>query len=125
GMVRSILCTPGEYEAQELLDARAELADSLTPTEKIIDAFTKDLHYERVVMYELIKQPGEFKRAVSRISPRILTLMVHSYQSYLFNRMLSMRVKNGLSHVIPEPGDCRANAYSIFDTCCLRSSNVD
>jgi len=105
GMIRSILCTPGEYEAQELLDARAELADNLVPTEKIIDAFTKDLHYERVVMNELIKQPGEFKRAVSRISPKILTLMVHAYQSYLFNRMLSIRVKNGLSHVVPEPGD--------------------
>ncbi len=105
GMIRSILCTPGEYEDQELLDARAELADNLTPTEKIIDAFTKDLHYERVVLYELMKRPGEFKRAVSRISPRILTLMVHAYQSYLFNRMLSMRVKSGLSHVIPEPGD--------------------
>ncbi len=105
GMIRSILCTPGEYEGQELLDARAELADNLVPTERIIDAFTKDLHYERVVMYELIKQPGEFKRAVSRISPKILTLMVHAYQSYLFNRMLSTRVKNGLSHVIPEPGD--------------------
>jgi len=91
GMIRTILCTPGEYEAQELLDARAELADNLVPTEKIIDAFTKDLHYERVVMNELIKQPGEFKRAV--------------YQSYLFNRMLSKRVKNGLSHVVPEPGD--------------------
>ncbi len=105
GMIRSILCTPGEYETQELLDARAELADNLIPTERIIDAFTKDLHYERVVMYELIKQPGEFKRAVSRISPRILTLMVHAYQSFLFNRLLSMRVKSGLSHIIPEPGD--------------------
>jgi len=105
GMIRSILCIPGEYENQEILDARAELADSLTPTEKIIDVFPKDLNYERTVMYELMKQPGEFKRAVTRIPPRILTLMVHAYQSFLFNQMLSMRIKRGLSHVIPEPGD--------------------
>ena len=105
GMIRSILCIPGEYEDQELLDARAELAESLTPTEKIIDIFPKDLNYERTVMDELMKHPGEFKRAVTRIPPRILTLMVHSYQSYLFNRLLSKRVKSGMSHVIPEPGD--------------------
>jgi tRNA pseudouridine13 synthase len=105
GMVRSILCIPGEYENQELVDARAELAEDLTPTEKIIDAFPKDLNYERTVMQELMKQPGEFKRAVSRITPRLLTLMVHAYQSFLFNKLLSQRVRNGLSHVIPEPGD--------------------
>jgi tRNA pseudouridine13 synthase len=105
GMIRSILCMPGEYENQELLDARAELAESLTPTEKIIDVFPKDLHYERTVMDELVKHPGEFKRAVTRIPSRILTLMVHAYQSYLFNRLLSTRVKSGMSHVIPEPGD--------------------
>jgi len=105
GMIRTILCMPGEYEDQELLDARAELSDSLTPTEKIIDVFPKDLNYERTVMYELMKQPGEFKRAVTRIPPRILTLMVHSYQSFLFNHSLSKRVKSGMSHIVPEPGD--------------------
>jgi len=105
GMIRSILCMPGEYEDQELLAARAELADNLTPTEKIINVFPKDLHYERIVMEELMKYPGEFKRAVTRIPPRILTLMVHAYQSFLFNRLLSKRVKSGMSHVIPEPGD--------------------
>ncbi|MGY5871560.1 MAG: tRNA pseudouridine(13) synthase TruD [Candidatus Thorarchaeota archaeon] len=105
GMIRTILCTPSDYEDQEILDARAKLADNLIPTEKIIDTFPKDLHYERTVMYELMKQPGEFKRAVSRIPPRILTLMVHAYQSFLFNHMLSKRVKSGFSHVIPEPGD--------------------
>jgi tRNA pseudouridine13 synthase len=105
GMIRSILCTPGDYESQEMLDARAELAENLTPTERIIGIFPKDLHYERTVMQELMKQPGEFKRAVSRIPPRILTLMVHAYQSFLFNRLLSQRVKSGFSHVIPEPGD--------------------
>ena len=105
GMIRSILCTPGDYENQEILNARAKLSESLTPTEKIIEIFPKDLHYERIVMEELMKQPGEFKRAVSRIPPRILTLMVHAYQSYLFNKTLSARVKSGLSHVLPEPGD--------------------
>ncbi len=105
GMIRTILCMPGEYENQELLDARVELADSLTPTEKIIEVFPKDLHYERTVMYELMKHPDEFKRAVTRIPPRILTLMVHAYQSFLFNHLLSARVKSGMSYVIPEPGD--------------------
>ena len=105
GMVRSILCTPGNYEAPELVSARAELAETMNPTEKIIETFPKDLTFERIVMHELMKHPGEFKRAVMRIPPRILTLMVHAYQSFLFNHILSKRIKNGMSHITPEPGD--------------------
>jgi len=105
GMVRSILCTPGDYEDSELVSARRELAESMTPTETIIETFPKDLNFERIVLRELMKHPGEFKRAVTRIPPRILTLMVHAYQSFLFNHILSRRVKSGISYVIPEPGD--------------------
>ena len=105
GMVRSILCTPGDYEDSELVNARAELAETMTPTEKIIETFPKDLNFERIVMRELMKHPGEFKRAVTRIPPRILTLMVHAYQSFLFNHILSKRVRNGMSYITPEPGD--------------------
>jgi len=105
GMVRSILCTPGDYEDSALVNARLELTETMTPTEKIIETFPRDLSFERTVMHELMKHPGEFKRAVLRIPPRILTLMVHAYQSFLFNHILSKRIKSGMSHVTPQPGD--------------------
>ncbi|TFG32223.1 tRNA pseudouridine(13) synthase TruD [Candidatus Thorarchaeota archaeon] len=103
--VRTILCTPGDYESDELRAARQTLADDLTPNESIIESFPKDLSYERTIMNELMKKPYDFERAILRIEPRVLTLMVHAYQSYLFNRLLSERARTGMSIFEPEPGD--------------------
>jgi len=103
--IRTILCTESTFESEELRETRLRLTEDLTPTEKMIESFPADLSYERQIMHELIKNPGEFERALQRISPRILTLMVHAYQSFLFNRLLSRRFAAGISIVQPKPGD--------------------
>jgi tRNA pseudouridine13 synthase len=103
--VRIMLCTESSFESDELLEVRRVLAEELVPTDSMIESFPKELDYERTILRELIKHPGEFERALQRISPRILTLMVHAYQSYLFNRLLSQRAASGISIVEPEHGD--------------------
>jgi len=103
--IRTILCTESTFESEELREARLRLTEDLTPTEKMIESFPEDLSYERKILYELIKNPGDFERALQRISPRILTLMVHAYQSFLFNRLLSQRFAAGTSIVQPQLGD--------------------
>ena len=103
--VRTMLCTESAFETEELRDIRLRLTEDFTPNEKMIESFPKDLSYERKILHELIKYPGEFERALQRVSPRILTLMVHAYQSFLFNRLLSRRIEAGMSIVEPEPGD--------------------
>jgi tRNA pseudouridine13 synthase len=100
-----MLCAESSFESDELLEVRRALAEELVPTNSMIESFPKDLDYERTILRELVKHPGEFERALQRISPRILTLMVHAYQSYLFNRLLSQRAAAGISIVEPEPGD--------------------
>lgn len=104
-VVRTILCTPSEFESDELCTTRQELAENLTPTENMIDKFPKDFSYERTIIRELMRRPLDFERAVLKIEPRVLTLMIHAYQSYLFNRLLSERVRKGMSIVEPEPSD--------------------
>jgi tRNA pseudouridine13 synthase len=103
--VRVMLCTPGEFESDELRDARFSVSADLKPTEDIIDAFPQDLGYERDVMKQLIRSPADYERAMSRVPPRMLTLFVHAYQSYLFNRLISNRARSGLSLSVPQPGD--------------------
>lgn len=103
--VQTMLCTESAFESEELKQVRRNLAEDFVPTENMFQVFPKDLSYERTVLYELIKHPGEFERALQRVSPRVLTLMVHAYQSFLFNRLLSFRVAAGLSLVQPKPGD--------------------
>ncbi len=103
--IRTMLCTESTFESEELREVRLKLTEDLTPTEKMIESFPKDLSYERKILHELIKTPGEYERALQRVSPRILTLMVHAYQSFLFNRLLSRRIIAGMSIVQPTPGD--------------------
>ncbi|MHA2432294.1 MAG: tRNA pseudouridine(13) synthase TruD, partial [Candidatus Thorarchaeota archaeon] len=81
------------------------LADNFVPDVSILEAFPKELNYEREVIKQLMKYPGDFKRAFSKIRSRILTILVHSYQSYLFNRLISLRVKSDLPLDRPVPGD--------------------
>lgn len=103
--VRVMLSVTSEYESAEVTEARKQLGDELTPTESTLDAFPEDLRYERDVLKFLIKNPGEFERAVSKIPSRVISIFVHAYQSYLFNRLISRRKSEGLPIDVPIPGD--------------------
>jgi len=103
--VRIMLSSTSEYESEELTNVRLQLSENLTPTQKMIESFPEDMGYEKAVMLELMKHPGDFERAINKIPPRVLTLQVHAFQSYIFNRLLSRRVRLGLSVDSPEIGD--------------------
>ena len=105
GAVRAMLSTTSEYESEDLTSIRLALSEDLTPTEKMIEALPEDMDYEKAVMRELMKHPDDFQRAIHKTPPRVLTLQVHSYQSFIFNRLLSKRVKLGMSIHTPEAGD--------------------
>jgi tRNA pseudouridine13 synthase len=103
--IRIMLTTTNEYEREDLVEVRTKLSESFEFNERILDRFPESLRIERQVISFLIKNPGEYERAISRIPPRIQTLIVHSYQSYLFNRLLSMRMKQNLPIEKPIVGD--------------------
>lgn len=105
GALEELLVTPSEYESDELLEARESLADDLTPTDEIIDAFPDSLHYEKRVMQYLQNHPENYREAFTKIPPRIQTIFVHSYQSYLFNLLVSRRAEKGLPIDEPVAGD--------------------
>ncbi len=50
------------------------------------------LRYERAMMNHLIQCPNDFDGALGVLSLNLQRLFVHAFQSYLFNRMLSLRV---------------------------------
>ncbi len=103
--IRIMIATPSSYESDELKAARKEFTETLTPTASLIELLPEDLRYEREVLAYLKNNPGDFKNALLRIPPKVQTLFVHSYQSYLFNRLISMRVHEGLSIDTPHVGD--------------------
>ncbi|MFW9926219.1 MAG: tRNA pseudouridine(13) synthase TruD [Candidatus Thorarchaeota archaeon] len=103
--VRIMLTTTSEYESEELTDIRIELEDELTPTENTIDLFPQELNYEKDVMKYLMNHPGQFEKAIMKIPPKMLTLQVHAFQSYIFNRLISERARMGMSINRPQVGD--------------------
>ena len=103
--VRIMLTTTSEYESEELTHIRNKLSEEMIPTEKIINSFPMELNYEKDVMKHLMKRPGEFEKAMLKIPPKVLTLQVHAYQSYIFNRLISERARRGMSIHSPQVGD--------------------
>jgi tRNA pseudouridine13 synthase len=77
-----------------------------------------NLRYERAMMHYLAEHPDDFSGAFRSLSPRLLRLFIHAYQSYLFNRLLSMRLIDGLSLTGPVEGDvvCFTDGYGMPDT---------
>jgi tRNA pseudouridine13 synthase len=101
---RNILEKSSPYESEELKEIRASLMGGEI-SEETFEKFPKELRYERFMIRSLINHPLDYERAFSKIPPKMQTLFVHSYQSYLFNRIISLRVKEGLSVTEPEVGD--------------------
>ena len=75
-------------------DARAALAD-----------LPVRMTYERAMANHLVANPGDYAGALRALPPKLLSLLVSAFQSYLFNCALSSRIDAGMSLTEPEVGD--------------------
>jgi len=91
------------YEQEEIIEFRKNLFDNFEVTENIISKIPKALNYEKIVLWHLLKHPEDYLGAILRLPYRLVKILVHSYQSYLFNKILSYRIRSGKSidHVYP------------------------
>lgn len=98
------LAKPTSHEHPSSRQARRELRRT-GDFEKALRIFPKQLRYERFMLKSLAEDPTDFSDAFMRIPIRLRRIFVQSYQSYLFNRFLSGRIKQGLSVTKSEIGD--------------------
>jgi tRNA pseudouridine13 synthase len=89
------LAQPSPHEHPESRQARAELEES-RDFSLALEQFPKQLRYERSMLHYLTEKPGDFAGAFRTLPPKLQVLFVQAYQSYLFNRFLSERLKAGL-----------------------------
>ncbi len=54
------------------------------------------LSYERIMLDSLMKHPGDYGRALQAMPPKLLSMFVSAYQSWLFNMALSARCARGV-----------------------------
>ncbi|VVB66477.1 putative tRNA pseudouridine synthase D [Candidatus Gugararchaeum adminiculabundum] len=77
---------------QQAVEARKRLGEE-RDYKKALEYFPRILDYEIMMLRHLANNPTDYVNALRKI-PRGLSLMfVHSYQSYLFNKILEKRVR--------------------------------
>jgi tRNA pseudouridine13 synthase len=102
------LAKPSVHEHPSSRRARAEL-QSTRDFKLALQNFPKQLRFERFMLWHLVEKTEDFVGAFRRLPVKLQTLFVQAYQSYLFNRFLSERVKNGFSLNKAEIGDYVVN----------------
>jgi tRNA pseudouridine13 synthase len=102
------LAQPSTYEHPLSRQARREL-QSTQDFKEALQNFPKQLRYERLMLNHLVEKPEDFVGAFKRLPIKLQALFVQAYQSYLFNRFLSERIRNGLALNKAEVGDYVVN----------------
>ena len=98
------LAEPSVHEHPEAREARQRLQDTLD-FEEALNSFPRFLRYERFMLRHLAKYPRDFVGAFRELPRRLRKLFVQAYQSYLFNRFLSERIRRGIPLDEPQIGD--------------------
>jgi tRNA pseudouridine13 synthase len=98
------LAQPSAHEHPSSRRARSEL-QSKQDFKQALQEFPKQLRYERLMLSHLVKKPEDFVGAFKRLPIRLRELFVQAYQSYLFNRFLSERIRSGFALNRAEVGD--------------------
>ena len=84
-----------EGEEETILNARkrlAETGDYAEATRLFPDKFS----YERSMIHHLCKYPNDFVGAFANLPKKLRYLFTHAYQSYLFNRIIEERLRQGI-----------------------------
>jgi len=108
GAVMLFLAKPSVHEHPSSRQARIELRSTLD-FKLALRNFPKQLRFERLMLRHLAENPADFVGAFRRLPVKLQELFVQAYQSFLFNRFLSERFKNGFSLGRAEFGDYVVN----------------
>ncbi|MGA2933619.1 MAG: tRNA pseudouridine(13) synthase TruD [Methanomicrobiales archaeon] len=70
-----------------------------------IRRFPVRLTFERAMLHHLDGHPDDYPGALKSLPPRLLSMFVSAFQSFLFNTLLSRRCRQGIPMGEPAPGD--------------------
>lgn len=101
--VFTYLAMPFPDEPEETRAAREELWES-RDVRSALRRYPRHLTYELAMLNHLVSNPGDHAGALMVLPENLRRMFVHAYQSYLFNRMLSMRLRRCLTFE-PVEGD--------------------
>lgn len=127
--VRAYLSFPSEFENADVSIAREELAHR-DDWKELIKIMPESMGFEKSMVGHLMEMPDDWGGAISVLPNNLQMMLVHAYQSYLFNVMLSKRMGKGLPLNSPIEGDIvipvSADGTPDHDhPVCATSKNID
>ncbi|MDD5096400.1 MAG: tRNA pseudouridine(13) synthase TruD [Candidatus ainarchaeum sp.] len=96
------LCATGGELNEKSVEARKALSEHMDFAHALAE-FPKYLRPERAMLSWLAKSANDFIGAFRQLPRPTLLMFVHAFQSYLFNEMVSERVREG--EMAPEEGE--------------------
>ena len=100
----AFLAEPSVHEHPEAREARQRLQDTMDFGEAL-EHFPRFLRYERFMLRHLAKYPNDYVGAFRTLPRRLRKLFVQGYQSYLFNRFISERIRRDIPLDEPQVGE--------------------
>jgi tRNA pseudouridine13 synthase len=74
---------------------RAEL-EKTRDYKKAFHSYPDSLNFEKAMLNKLIQDPSDFIAAFNELPKNLLLLFVNAYESWLFNKILSERIRNNI-----------------------------
>jgi tRNA pseudouridine13 synthase len=120
--VQTYVANPLEGEDPSSFNVRSALQET-GDVLMALRTFPKSYGFEKAILNHLATRPGDYVGALRALPFNLLMMFVHAYQSFLFNRILSERMRRGLPLRDPVAGDLvlPADAQGLPD----RSRTID
>ena len=93
--VMTYIAHPLQGEPEETYRLREEL-EHTRDYSRAFHSYPDALNFEKALLNKLIQNPTNFSGALKELPKNLLMMFVHAYQSYLFNKMLSERLRRDL-----------------------------
>jgi tRNA pseudouridine13 synthase len=104
GAVHAYLGKPNGIEGEEAFLARKAI-DSGENYKDALLKFPDHLGFEKAMLNKLVNDENDYIGAIEALPKNLQMMFVHAYQSYIFNRILSRRIKEGMLTDEPQIGD--------------------
>jgi tRNA pseudouridine13 synthase len=104
---------PGEPEETKAIRSAFSATRDPAPA---LHALPVQMNYERAMLHHLAERPGDYAGALQVLPPKLLSMFVSAFQSYLFNLALSRRLDDGYALDDPQAGDRLLFANGRTDT---------
>ena len=101
--VNLILSFTSEYDSQENNELRQQLADK-SALQRLAEKIPPQMDLERIVVSEILKS-GNSLTAMRALPISIRRLYIQAYQSFIFNKTLSMAFLDGEDLFVPKEND--------------------